>query len=169
MRGDIVVLSPAPDQRNIFLKIGDSLAAFFTAGRGALPRFSDESAGDSSSQPQLYIKRVLALPGDTISMENYVLRVKPAGGGEKNYTLTEFETANVHYELNIPQARPLWDQSLPFSGSFAPRKLGPGVYFVLSDDRSNTNDSRTWGPVPAKYIDAKVLFRYWPLTRLGRP
>jgi signal peptidase I len=47
--------------------------------------------------------------------------------------------------------------------------LGEGEYFVLSDDRSNTNDSRTWGAVPIDFIAGKALFRYWPVTRLGRP
>jgi signal peptidase I len=47
--------------------------------------------------------------------------------------------------------------------------LGEDECFVLSDDRSNTNDSRTWGPIPVHRLAGKVLFRYWPLTRLARP
>jgi signal peptidase I len=47
--------------------------------------------------------------------------------------------------------------------------LGEDECFVLSDDRRNTNDSRTWGPIPLDFIAGKALFRYGPLTRLGWP
>ena len=63
----------------------------------------------------------------------------------------------------------LWDSSLPFSGNMDPIILGDNECFVISDDRSNTNDSRTWGPVQINNISGKALFRYWPLNRLGRP
>jgi signal peptidase I len=63
----------------------------------------------------------------------------------------------------------LWDESIPFSGNMDSLILGPGECFVISDDRSNTNDSRTWGPIPADLITGKAIFRYWPLTRIGRP
>jgi signal peptidase I len=63
----------------------------------------------------------------------------------------------------------LWDESLPFSGNMDRIVLGENECFVLSDDRSNTNDSRTWGPVSLDIIVGKALFRYWPLNRIGLP
>jgi signal peptidase I len=92
--------------------------------------------------------------------------VKPRG---ELYSFTEFELWDRPYEVTIPQVPALWDESLPFSGTMERIVLGPGECFVLSDDRSNTNDSRSWGPVPVKLVAGKALFRYWPLTRLGRP
>jgi len=47
------------------------------------------------------------------------------------------------------------------------RVLGEDECFVLSDDRSNTNDSRTWGPIPVSSVTGRALLRYWPLTRAG--
>jgi signal peptidase I len=99
-------------------------------------------------------------------MDNYVVRVKIKGS---EYSLTEFEVTEQDYTPDIPQMPALWDSSLPFSGDMDTIVLGDNECFVLSDDRSNTNDSRTWGPVPIKNIAGKALFRYWPFTRLGRP
>jgi signal peptidase I len=41
--------------------------------------------------------------------------------------------------------------------------------FVVSDDRNNTNDSRTWGAVSLDLIAGKAVFRYWPILRMGNP
>ena len=114
----------------------------------------------------LYVKRVLALPGDEVSMTNFVLRVKPSG---RSYSLTEFEVSEREYNVNIPQVPAIWDESLPLSGNMASFVLGYNECFVLSDDRSTTNDSRTWGAVPSKCIAGKALFRYWPPNSLGTP
>jgi signal peptidase I len=134
----------------------DVLLRFFTLQR----------AGLFDRREHCYIKRIIGLPGDEISMTNFVLRIKPAGA---SYSLTEFELADRPYVPTIPQVPALWDESIPFSGNMDPRVLGENECFVLSDDRSNTNDSRTWGPIPARLVVGQVLFRYWPLTALGRP
>jgi signal peptidase I len=134
----------------------DVLLRFFTLQRVSL----------FHNPEQCYIKRIIGLPGDEISMTNFVLRIKPAG---QSYFLTEFELADRPYVPTIPQVPALWDESIPFSGSMDPRVLGENECFVLSDDRSNTNDSRTWGPIPARFVAGQILFRYWPLTALGRP
>jgi signal peptidase I len=156
-RGAIVLVdtSRRKDQR-LFTGIADTLIRFFTAQRMSF----------AGREGHLFIKRVIALPGDEISMTNFVIRVKPAGSF---YRLTEFELTVRPYDVTIPQVPALWDESLPFSGNMDSIILGENECFVLSDDRSNTNDSRTWGPIPIDFITGEVLFRYWPLTRPGRP
>jgi signal peptidase I len=99
-------------------------------------------------------------------MTNFVLRIKPR---DESYSFTEFELSEHPYNVTIPQVPALWDESLPFSGNMERIVLGEDECFVLSDDRSNTNDSRTWGPIPVSLIAGKALFRYWPLNRLGLP
>ncbi|MDR2392664.1 MAG: signal peptidase I [Treponema sp.] len=155
-RGNVVLVDTAFDTpHSLFDRILDGVIRFFTAQRiGFLQR-----------EP-LYIKRVIGLPGDEITMTNYVLRIKPK---DASYTFTEFELSDKTYDVTIPQVPALWDGSIPFSGNQETIVLGEDECFVLSDDRSNTNDSRTWGPVPVDSIIGKALFRYWPLTRFGRP
>jgi signal peptidase I len=155
-RGAVVLVDLSiGERRNIPVLILDGLARFFTAQRLSL-----------LGEEEQYLKRVIGLPGDELFMTNYVLQVKPA---DSSYRLTEFELSDRPYDVAIPQVPALWDESIPFSGSMDRIVLGDNECFVLSDDRSNTNDSRTWGPVELDTVTGRALFRYWPVTRLGRP
>jgi signal peptidase I len=156
-RGSIVLVDMSQGEKRSFgAGILDGALRFFTAQRVSL----------TGREEQFYMKRVLGLPGDEVTMTNFVLRVLPKG---EAYILTEYEVSDRDYVPNIPQVPALWDESIPFSGNMDRIVLGDEECFVLSDDRSNTNDSRTWGPIPVNNLTGKVLFRYWPLNRLGRP
>jgi signal peptidase I len=155
-RGNIVLVDMSRNEkRSILTSILDGGLRFFTAQKISL----------ADREKDFYIKRVIGLPGDEISMTNFVLRVRP--GGEQ-YSLTEFELSESPYDVTIPQVPALWDSSIPFSGNMDRIVLGENECFVLSDDRSNTNDSRTWGPIPIDSITGKALLRYWPLNRMSR-
>jgi signal peptidase I len=155
-RGNVVLLDMFREKPlGVFYKVLDGLARFFTAQRVSL----------LDREEHLFVKRVIGLPGDEITMTNFVIRVKVKGSV---YSLTEFEVTEVDYAPNIPNIPALWDSSLPFSGNMEKIVLGEDECFVLSDDRRNTNDSRTWGPVPLNNISGRALFRYWPFTRIGR-
>jgi signal peptidase I len=156
-RGNIVLVD---------MSLGEKRGFFFQAANGVLRFLSAQRFSLINRGEGVFLKRVIGLPGDEITMTNFVIRVKPEGSA---YSFTEYEVSEEHYELNIPQVPALWDETLPFSGSMGSLVLGEDECFVLSDDRSNTNDSRTWGPVPVRLIAGRALFRYWPLNRLGRP
>jgi signal peptidase I len=47
--------------------------------------------------------------------------------------------------------------------------LGHGQYFVMGDNRSASEDSRDFGPVPRGAIYARVILDVWPLHRFGAP
>ena len=49
----------------------------------------------------------------------------------------------------------------------APVTVAKGYYYVLGDHRNSSNDSRSWGEVPEKYIYGKAVFRFWPLSKIG--
>jgi signal peptidase I len=91
-----------------------------------------------------YIKRVIAIPGDRVSIDRGTVIVdgKPL---EESYVPPEYH-----------------DQQ-----SMAAMVVQPDEYFVLGDHRSSSNDSRAWGTVPRHYIYGKAVFVYWPLNKLG--
>ncbi|MCL2265435.1 MAG: signal peptidase I [Treponema sp.] len=153
-RGSVVLVDMRHEKNlKLPLRILDGAVRFFTAQRISI----------FSGRGQYYIKRVIALPGDEISMSNYMFRVKAAG---TSFSLTEYELAAKPYHPAIPKTPGLWDDSLPFSGNMDPVILGPDECFVVSDDRSNSNDSRTWGAISPSLIKAKAAVRIWPLNKL---
>ncbi len=158
-RGQVVVINTSAQRKtNVFLGVCDSVVRFFTAQQVSI----------LDQKNNIFIKRVIGLPGDEISMTNFVLRIKPAN---ESFHFTEFELTSESsrlYETIPPKVSALWDDSLPFSGNMDPVVLKGDEYFLLSDDRSNTNDSRTWGPVDVDSITGRVVFRYWPFGRFGR-
>ena len=155
-RGNVVLVDMFREKRpGVLYLVLDEVIRFFTVQRFGL----------IDQKEHVFVKRVIGLPGDEITMTNFVIRVKTKGSA---YYLTEFEVTETDYTPAIPNMPALWDSSLPFSGNMDMIILGEDECFVLSDDRSNTNDSRTWGPVPVKNISGKAQFRYWPFTRIGR-
>ena len=156
-RGNIVLVDKSLGSKQSFLNQAmDGLLRFFTAQRISLNRTEDN----------LFVKRLIGLPGDEISMTNFIIRVRPRG---ERYSFTEFELWDRPYESIIPSVPALWDETLPFSGNMETVILGEDEVFVLSDDRGNTNDSRTWGPLPVSLIGGKALVRFWPVNRAGIP
>jgi signal peptidase I len=155
-RGNIVLIDKRGDKdQSVPLKIIDGVVRFFTAQRVSI--FSRDG--------QYYIKRVIALPGDEISMTDYEFRIKPQG---ETFSLTEFELSYRPYAPIRPRTSALWDDSLPFSGTMDPIILRPDECFVVADDRTTTNDSRTWGPISPSLITARAVIRIWPLNKIER-
>ncbi|MCL2043254.1 MAG: signal peptidase I [Treponema sp.] len=156
-RGNLVIIDTRQgEKKSLFLSAIDIVIRFFTIQQFSL----------FNAEEHLFIKRLVALPGDEIYMNNYILRIRPAGN---SFPLTEFEFADRPYYPNIPQGQALWDESLPLSGNMERIILGPGEFFVISDDRGSTGDSRTWGPIGTKEIVGRPILRIWPPARIGIP
>jgi signal peptidase I len=89
-----------------------------------------------------FIKRVIALPGDTVEIRQ-----------GKVYVNGQFvDEAYINEVGNY---------------SWPPRKMDAGEYFVLGDNRNNSSDSHVWGPVPRDNIIGKAWISYWPIDQLG--
>lgn len=91
-----------------------------------------------------YIKRVVGLPGEVLSIQDG--RV--------------FVNGRPLAETYIP--REYFDHR-----SYPPVKIPPDHYYVLGDHRESSSDSRTWGPVARRYIYGKAVFVYWPFSQIG--
>jgi signal peptidase I len=102
--------------------------------------------GTPSESSQTFIKRVVAGPGDVISIVNG--HVTRNGVREKDsYT----------YQCG----------SGPDCNFRTPIKIPPGDYFMMGDNRGESDDSRFWGPVPDSWIIGVAFFTYWPPDRIG--
>lgn len=157
-RGQLFVLNPRSKQNNSFIiKVTDKFVGFFTLQK--IKPFT--SIANMSSMSEL--RRVAALPGDTIYMKDYILYVKPAN---ESFFYTEFELTNVKYNIDVVLPPTDWDRSMGISGSFPEIKLGADEYFVLSDNRLSSMDSRLWGPIPRSSILAKAFFVYYPFNKM---
>jgi signal peptidase I len=100
------------------------------------------------------IKRVVALPGQTISVSN--CRVYVNGKAEaQNYLPRGWQDPSSEYCT-------VWTTNLP-----NPYKVPAGDYFVMGDNRKDSYDSRYWGPLPSSYIVGRAFVRMWPPSRLG--
>ena len=119
--------------------------------------------GDSPTGNQTVLRRIVALPGDTIYLNNYVLYVKPRG---ETHFLTEFELTESKYNVNISAVPVQWDFELGAAGNMGERTLSDNQYFVLADNRIESADSRVWGAIPRSDIVAEALFVYFPFNRV---
>jgi len=153
-RGDIVLAEPPGTVRRGGLALAaDNLVRFFTLQTIGL-------GGKASVEPVL--KRVVGLPGDTLRIRGFTAYIRPEG--ESGY-FSEDELAPSPYDTVLPVLPEGWDSGLPFSGDVEEIVLGPGQYYLLSDDRGVFYDSRSWGPLEEDAIRALYIGRYWPLGR----
>lgn len=88
------------------------------------------------------IKRVIAIPGDTIQVI----------GGK---VLLNGEPLMEAYIENAP------------AYSYGPVTIPEEAVFVMGDNRNNSFDSHAWGFLPIENIKGRAFFRFWPLDRIG--
>ena len=136
--GDVVVFHPphGADPNNPICGSGSQ-------GAGHSQACDKPTVTESS---QTFIKRVVGLPGDRISIVNgHVIR---NGVQEKD---SYIEPCGPGGSCDFPQ----------------PIVVPPGHYFMMGDNRGESDDSRFWGPVPQKWIIGVAFFTYWPPDRIG--
>jgi signal peptidase I len=106
-----------------------------------------DSANVPAEKGRNLIKRIIGLPGDTITeVDNTVTITNP--GNPKGFVLDE--TYVVH----------------PLPSAFT-ITLKSGEYFVMGDNRAESYDSRSWGILPQANIIGRPILRLWPLSKIG--
>ncbi len=91
---------------------------------------------------ELLIKRVIALPGEQVAIHDGQVYIN---GEPLEEPYTQQKTRGHMEELLVPEKH----------------------IFVLGDNRSASNDSRTFGPIPYEAIVGRAWFSYWPPDRVG--
>ena len=92
-------------------------------------------------QPKgFYIKRIVGLPGDTLSIQDNVVFIN----GEQ-----------------LPESYLNPETGKPSRGDYAPIVLPPNGYYLLGDNRNNSQDSRDWGTIGRGQIVGKPMFVYF--------
>jgi signal peptidase I len=91
------------------------------------------------------IKRTIGLPGETIELREKRVFVngKP------------LDEAYAHFVLNASDVPPT-----DVRRNFGPVTVPPGHYFMMGDNRDNSEDSRYWGFLPREHVKGKALFLY---------
>jgi signal peptidase I len=125
-------------------------------GSCADPRQGDDVIGQSDAQAcdvaqgrdasVTFVKRVVGLPGDHLSIRNgRVFRNGRAESDRHTVRCDGDATCNFPRAIVVPK----------------------GDYYMMGDNRPDSDDSRFWGPVRRSWLIGQVIFSYWPPDRIG--
>jgi signal peptidase I len=93
-----------------------------------------------------FIKRVIAIPGDTVEIKAGILYLN----GQR------VPDPHAHFEKSPDERQPGSQTDY-----MAPLKLASNQYFMMGDNRDHSYDSRFWGPVTRDAIEGRAMFIYW--------
>lgn len=98
-------------------------------------------------EKRLFIKRIIGLPGESVTITD-----------GKVYIDGSTEPLDDSFCKEVPR------------GTFGTFEVPEGCYFMLGDNRNNSNDSRFWDNhyVAKDKILGKAWVRYWPLNKIGK-
>ena len=138
--GDIIVFHPPQDYAEGCV---DPSEGENQAGQGGARPCG---VAQSRSSSQTFVKRVVGLPGDRISISNgHVIRNGVAENDSHTVPCNGVGACSFPGTITIPR----------------------GDYYMMGDNRPDSEDSRFWGPVPKAWIIGKAFFTYWPPGRIG--
>lgn len=106
-----------------------------------------------------YIKRVIAVEGDTVYIDF-----------ERGDVYVNGEMIDEPYIMEPTRRSGRYVNSLIEKGDFTigkPLEIGEDEVFVMGDNRNNSKDSREIGPVSLDDITGHAVFRFWPLNNMG--
>jgi signal peptidase I len=100
-----------------------------------------------------FIKRTIGLPGDTVELRNKKVYIngKP------------LDEPYVHF-LFPAEGGPAEEGGFDPRRNYGPVTVPPDKYFMMGDNRDNSEDSRYWGFMPREYVKGKALFIYFSLN-----
>ena len=117
--------------------------AIFGVKRGDIIVFRRPPTDKVDPTIQDLVKRVIGLPGDTISAKNGVVYID----------------GQLLNEAYLPKNDPTYN--------LAPTKVPAGDYFMMGDNRTDSYDSRFFGAVAGSLFIGQVVMKYYPLSHIG--
>jgi signal peptidase I len=139
--GDVTVF--VPPQGALTGRCGHAGEGPFYDSGGARTRRSCSKA-TARKADTTFVKRVVGVPGDTVAV---------VGG---------------HVIRNGTRVRePFASRCAGPDCNLNPITVPRGTYFLMGDNRGNSDDSRFWGPVPRAWIIGKAVVTYWPPQSIG--
>jgi signal peptidase I len=123
--------------------------------RGDIVVFQLEAAIAPGAVP--FIKRIIGLPGETVRLHNGRVFIAPAGGGE-----VRIDEPYLSYTADSQE--PTTTSTGQGEGEWV---VAPNHYFVMGDNRPDSEDSRVFGAIAADAILGRAWLRYFPLDRFG--
>ncbi len=105
-----------------------------------------------------FIKRVIGLPGDHVEVRHKRVYINGKLLDEP-YAFYLEPPPPVRNELEAGDREPSTGGDL--RETYGPVTVPPGHYFMMGDNRDNSQDSRYWGFLPREYVKGKALVIYW--------
>ncbi len=104
------------------------------------PQRNDIVVLNLPTMDEMLVKRIVGLPGESVAIQNGIVYINGIELEESfQHNLSDYDTPEL--------------------------VLGPLSYFVLGDNRTNSNDSRVFGSIKREYIVGRVWLRYWPMNQ----
>jgi signal peptidase I len=105
-----------------------------------------------------FIKRVIGLPGETLELKEKKVYING----------TPLDEPYVHFLFPADATSgDLGEGSFDVRRSYGPVTVPEGHYFMMGDNRDNSQDSRYWGFMPREYVKGKALFVYFSFGEGG--
>lgn len=134
------------------------------------PVFSPGDPTDADGNPKEMdlVKRLIGVPGDHIHLHNGIVILNGVAQSQPHAQPTTPENFNEFLDdfpavppADIPGTTESWDMAFPKYIQDGDLVVPPKEYFMMGDNRHNSEDSRYWGFTPRQNILGRPLFNYW--------
>lgn len=129
----------------------DQIVVFHPNGAGA-----DVYEADTASD-ETFVKRLVGMPGEVIGAVGGEVYVCTGEGPQEGAAIAETEGCRFLDEpfVSSPQ------------DDFGPVRIPDDRYFMMGDNRADSDDSRNWGPITRDQMIGVAFMSYWPPSRVS--